>query len=139
MEIKCKEKSDNKGLSFQNCLLSAEKNTFWLLNTLANVQQVLNKQYFVSVLYFLLCFCHIRAQLTISDHLILISGAKLSQPNNNHNPNNKTTITVVGLRLSNRWEPPPTTTTQTQNYMIEQKWRKTEKTKAISLYEETVF
>jgi len=51
----------------------------------------------------------------------------LSQPNNNHNPNNKTTITVVGLRLSNRWEPPPTTyhlpttTTQTQNYMIEQK------------------
>ena len=34
----------------------------------------------------------------------------LSQPNNNHNPNNKTTITVVGLRQSNRWEPPPTTT-----------------------------
>ena len=28
----------------------------------------------------------------------------LSQHNNNHNPNNKTTITVVGLRLSNRWE-----------------------------------
>ena len=28
----------------------------------------------------------------------------LSQPNNNHNPNNKTTITVVGLRLSNHWE-----------------------------------
>ena len=24
---------------------------------------------------------------------------KLSQPNNNHNPNNKTIITVVGLRL----------------------------------------
>ena len=44
----------------------------------------------------------------------------LSQPNNNHNPNNKTTITVVGLRQSKRWEhhhPPP----QTQNYMIEQK------------------
>ena len=35
----------------------------------------------------------------------------LSQPNNNHNPNSKTTITVVGLRLSNCWEyhhhPPP--------------------------------
>ena len=29
----------------------------------------------------------------------------LSQPNNNHNPNNKTTITVVGLIQSNRWEP----------------------------------
>ena len=28
----------------------------------------------------------------------------LPQPNNNHNPNNKTTISVVGLRLSNRWE-----------------------------------
>ena len=28
----------------------------------------------------------------------------LSQPKNNHNPNNKTTITVVGLRLSNCWE-----------------------------------
>ena len=28
----------------------------------------------------------------------------LSQPNNNHNPYNKTTITVVGLRLSNSWE-----------------------------------
>ena len=35
-------------------------------------------------------------------------------------PNNKTTITVVELRQSNRWEyhhVPP----QTQNYMIEQK------------------
>ena len=31
----------------------------------------------------------------------------LSQPNNNHNPNNKATKTVVGLRLSNHWEPPP--------------------------------
>ena len=29
----------------------------------------------------------------------------MSQPNNNHNPNIKTTITAVGLmRLSNRWE-----------------------------------
>ena len=50
----------------------------------------------------------------------------LSQPNNNHSPNNKTTISVVGLRLSNRWEYHPPThphppTTQTQNYMIEQK------------------
>ena len=33
------------------------------------------------------------------------SEGKLSQPNNN-NPNNKTTKTVVGLGLSNRWEPP---------------------------------
>ena len=33
----------------------------------------------------------------------------LSQPNNNHNSNNKTTISVVGLRQSNCWEPPPTT------------------------------
>ena len=32
---------------------------------------------------------------------------KLSQPNNNHNSNDKTTKTVVGLRLSNRWEPLP--------------------------------
>ena len=41
----------------------------------------------------------------------------LSQPNNNHNTNNKTTITVVGLRLSNRWEPPthpPTITTNSK-------------------------
>ena len=40
----------------------------------------------------------------------------LSEPNNNHNPNNKTTITVVGLRLSNRWEHhhPPTTTTNSK-------------------------
>ena len=34
------------------------------------------------------------------------------QPNNNHNANNITTKTVVGLRLSNRWE---TTTTTTKN------------------------
>ena len=41
----------------------------------------------------------------------------LSQPNNNHNPNNKTTITVVGLRLSNRWEyhPHPPTHTHTHH------------------------
>ena len=35
---------------------------------------------------------------------------KLSQPNNNYNPNNKTTITVIGLRLSNYWEYHPHTT-----------------------------
>ena len=58
----------------------------------------------------------------------------LSQPNNNHNPNNKIIITVVGLRLSNCLEPPPQ---QTQNYMIEQKQSKTQKTKVISLYQET--
>ena len=64
-----------------------------------------------------------------NDYLLNIAGGSvaiilsrfLSQPNNNHNPNNKTTITVVGLRLSNSWEPPPPTTTQTQNYMIQQK------------------
>ena len=40
----------------------------------------------------------------------------LSQPNNNLNPNNKTTKTVVGLRLSNRWEyPPPPSTTHTNS------------------------
>ena len=54
----------------------------------------------------------------------------------NHNPNNKTTKTVVGLRLSNPWEPPPPTT-QTENYMIEQMYSNTLKTKVISLYEET--
>ena len=36
---------------------------------------------------------------------------QLSQPNNNHKHFNKTTKTVVGFRLSNRWEPPTTTTT----------------------------
>ena len=38
----------------------------------------------------------------------------LSQSNNNHNLNNKTTKTVVGLRLSNRWEPPPPPTTNSK-------------------------
>ena len=55
------------------------------------------------------------------------------QQQNNHNcswvvvtahqqpqPQQQTTITVVGLRRSNRCEPPPTTT-GTQNYMIQQK------------------
>ena len=40
----------------------------------------------------------------------------LSQPNNNHNANNKTTKTVVGLRLSNRWEPPTTNPTNSKMY-----------------------
>ena len=76
----------------------------------------------------------------------------LSQPNNNYNPNikttktvvglrkskrwephphpNKTTKTVVGLRKSNRWKPPNHQTTKgTQNYKIEQKCSKTQKTK----------
>ena len=40
----------------------------------------------------------------------------LSQPNNNHIPNNKTTITVVGFRQSNRWEyHHPQTTTHTNS------------------------
>ena len=34
-----------------------------------------------------------------------------SQPNNNYNPDNKTTKTVVGLRQSNCWKPLPTTST----------------------------
>ena len=42
---------------------------------------------------------------------VWVMATLLSQPNNNHNPNNKTTITVVGLRLSNRWETTTTTTT----------------------------
>ena len=56
------------------------------------------------------------------------------------NPSNKTTKTVVGLRLSNCCEQPTPTThppPQTQNYMIEQKQSNTLKTKDISLYEET--
>ena len=43
-------------------------------------------------------------------------------------PTIKTTKTVVGLRLSNRWEPP---TKGTQNYMIEQKESKTQKKKLL--------
>ena len=61
---------------------------------------------------------------------------KLSQPNNNHNPNNKTTLTVVGLRLINRWEPPPThhrNSKQHDRAEIENNL----KTKVISLYKET--
>ena len=59
----------------------------------------------------------------------------LSQPNNSRNTNNKTTKTVVGLRQSNRLEPPPLT--QTANYMIEQKSSNTMKTKVISLHGDT--
>ena len=64
----------------------------------------------------------------------------LSQPNNNHNPNNKTTITVVGLRQSNRWEHHlPTTTTHHRNSKLHDRVEieQTQKTKVISLYEET--
>ena len=59
-------------------------------------------------------------------YIFISSCSKLSQPNNNHNPNNKTTKIVVGMRLSNRRlliagnHHHPLTTTQTQNYMIEQ-------------------
>ena len=52
-------------------------------------------------LYFHRMYCKVSQDSTL-----------LSQPNNNHNPNNKTTRIVVGLRLSNRCEhqpPPPTT------------------------------
>ena len=42
-------------------------------------------------------------------HNFVVKLWQLSQPNNNHNNNNKTTKTEVGLRLSNRWEPAPTT------------------------------
>ena len=67
----------------------------------------------------------------------------LSQPNNSQNPNksqnpnNKTTKTVVGLRQTSRWEPPPPPTyhlpptTGTQNYMIEQKRAKLRKQKLL--------
>ena len=84
----------------------------------------------------------------------------LSQPKNNHNPNNKITKIVVGLRLSNHWEPhsrsigthsrsksthsrsnsthsrskiPP----QTQICVIESKLSHTQKTKVSTLYWET--
>ena len=43
-------------------------------------------------------------QYIIVNFNYVTNGNLLSQPNNNHNPNNKTTIIVVGLRLSNRWE-----------------------------------
>ena len=48
-----------------------------------------------------------------------------SQPNN-HNPNNKTTKTVVRLTLSKHWEPPthyPPTTTTTKNSKIHERTR----------------
>ena len=71
-------------------------------------------------------------------HAIKSTLTFLSQPNNNHNPNNKATITVVGLRLCNHWEPPPPPPPpQTQNYMIELKLSNSQKTKVISLYKET--
>ena len=42
----------------------------------------------------------------------------LSQPNNNHNPNNKTTITVVGLRQSNWMGTPPPPPRVSHNFPI---------------------
>ena len=47
-------------------------------------------------------------------HVKVLFVSLLSQPNNNHNPTNKTTITVVGLGQSNRWEPPPPHTTNSK-------------------------
>ena len=46
---------------------------------------------------------------------ICLGACLLSQPNKNHNPNNKTTITVVGLRQSNHWQHHPTPTTTHTN------------------------
>ena len=40
--------------------------------------------------------------LNLSFNIQLV--ANVVTANNNHNPNNKTTITVVGLRQSNHWE-----------------------------------
>ena len=58
----------------------------------------------------------------------------MSQPSSkNHNPNNKITKTVVGLRQIIAGNHPPQ---QTKNHMIEQKESNTLK-KFISLYEET--
>ena len=72
-------------------------------------------------------------------NIVLDQQPLLSQPNNNQNPNNKTTITVVGLRQRNCWEHPPPThpPPQTQNYMIEQIWSNILKTKVVSLYKKT--
>ena len=52
-------------------------------------------------------------------------------------PQQQTTITVVGLRQSNRWEYHTHHPPGTQNYIIEQKKSKSQKTKVISLYQET--
>ena len=52
-------------------------------------------------------------QTIIDETLFIVTTQQQPQPNN------KTTKTVVGLRVSNCWEPPPTT--GTQNCMIEQK------------------
>ena len=65
----------------------------------------------------------------------------MSQPNNNHNPNNKTIITVVGLRKSYRWEHhhTPTNTHHHTNSKLHDRTEKerNSKEKVISLYEET--
>ena len=66
------------------------------------------------------------------------SNHELSQPNNhhNHNPNNKTTDTCVGLRLSKRWE-----TTHHHYHTNSKLCNRTEKnniekTKTVQIYEE---
>ena len=60
----------------------------------------------------------------------------LSHPCDPPTPKFKTTLTVVGLRLINRWEPPPThhrNSKQQDRAEIENNL----KTKVISLYKET--
>ena len=57
--------------------------------------------------------------------------------NNNQNSNLRTTKAIVGLRLSNRWEPHTTSTTGTQNYIIESKSSDTERTNIVSQFEKT--
>ena len=63
--------------------------------------------------------------------------AILSLPNNNHNPNNKTTITVVGLRLSNRWEHHPPTTRNSKPHDRAEIEQKLENKSYQSIYQET--
>ena len=53
------------------------------------------------MVFLLLEFLSVTSNIPFKEQLVL-----LSQPNNNNNLNNKITITVVGLRLSNYWEPP---------------------------------
>ena len=58
-----------------------------------------------SICYFDFCF-----GFTFVIHLVSLSFLiQMSLPNNNHNPNSKTTIAVVELRQNNCWEHPPST------------------------------
>ena len=52
------------------------------------------------MVFLLLEFLSVTSNIPFKEQLVL-----LSQPNNNHNPNNKITIPLVGLSLSNCWEP----------------------------------